>query len=187
MIYIRENAEKYGIDKNRVAAVGFSAGGHLVGLLATINQSETILDRTVKELRSDAVLYSYPVVTLGEFTHLGTRRGISGNDEKLYGKLSIKNRVEASCPPAFIWHTQEDTAVPLENSLMLASAYRKSKVPFALHIFEKGGHGLSTSDIETCDFTTEEGCLYDNGKWFDLAVDWLKARDFKVKRLKYDF
>ena len=127
------------------------------------------------------------MITLGEFTHEYTRNVISGRNEKMYEKLSVEKRVDADCPPAFIWHTYEDTAVPVENSFLFAGAYRKNNVPFAMHIFEKGGHGLSTSDIETVDFTQEQMFLQDNAKWFDLTLDWLKARDFKVKRLLYDF
>lgn len=185
--YIRENADKYGIEKNRVAALGFSAGGHLTGLLATVKEGETPFDKPVKELRPDAAILCYPVITLGEFTHEYTRNVISGRNEKMYEKLSVEKRVDADCPPAFIWHTYEDTAVPVENSFLFAGVYRKNNVPFAMHIFEKGGHGLSTSDIETVDFTQEQMFLQDNAKWFDLTLDWLKARDFKVKRLLYDF
>lgn len=147
--YIRDNAEFYNVDSNRICAVGFSAGGHLTGLLATAKTDEAILKRGIDELKPNAVILSYPVVTMGEFTHVGSRDNISGGNEKLYDALSVEKRADKNSVPAFIWHTYEDSAVPLENSLMLASAYRNNNVPFALHIFERGWHGLSFADEET--------------------------------------
>lgn len=180
--FIRANAEKYNIDKNKMCALGFSAGGHLAGLLSTVQEDEAaLIGKTVKEIKPDAAILSYPVVTMGEYTHGGTRSNITGKELALYDKLSVEKRVDKNAPPAFIWHTFEDNCVPVENSLMLASAYREAGVPFALHIFEHGGHGLSLSNDETCDFTEEQKNLYYIGKWFELSLDWLKARGMKTK------
>lgn len=181
MAYIRENADKYDLDGNRICVAGFSAGGHLAGLLATATDDEAErIEKRAEEVRPNAVIYSYPVISMGEYTHSDTRRNITGENETLYGKLSVENRIDGSTPPAFIWHTSEDDCVPVENSFMLANAYRKAGVPFSLHIFEEGGHGLATCDIETCDVN---GCNYlgDNAKWFGLSVDWLKSRGFAVR------
>lgn len=176
--YIRDNAEFYNVDSNRFCAVGFSAGGHLTGLLATAKTDEAILKRGIDELKPNAVILSYPVVTMGEFTHVGSRDNISGGNEKPYDVLSVEKRADKNSVPAFIWHTYEDSAVPLENSLMLASAYRNNNVPFALHIFERGWHGLSLADEETNIFSDECKHLYKVGKWVDLACDWLTSRGF---------
>lgn len=176
--YIRDNAELYNADSKHVCAVGFSAGAHLTGLLATAKNDEAILKRSIDELKPNVVILSYPVVTMGEFTHVGSRNNISGGNEKLYDKLSVDKRVDENSVPAFIWHTYEDNAVPVENSLMLASAYRKNDVPFALHIFEHGWHGLSLADEETNVFSDECKHLYKVGKWIDLACDWLTSRGF---------
>ncbi len=176
--YIRDNAELYNADGKHVCAVGFSAGAHLTGLLATAKSDEAILKRSNNELKPNAVILSYPVVTMDEFTHVGSRNNISGGYEKLYEKLSVDKRVDENSVPAFIWHTYEDEGVPMENSLMLASAYRKNNVPFALHIFEHGPHGLSLADEETNIFSDKCRHLYKVGKWVDLAVDWLASRGF---------
>ncbi|MBD5131776.1 MAG: alpha/beta hydrolase [Clostridiales bacterium] len=181
VMYIRDNADKYCIDKKKVCAIGFSAGGHLAGLLATVKPSEaSMVNNDIAYVIPDAVILSYPVVTMGEYTHEGTRSVITGGDEMLRKNLSIDKRVDKNAVPAFIWHTYNDNCVPVENSLMLAQAYRKNKIPFALHIFEHGGHGLSLADDEVCDFTEHQQNLYKVGKWFDLSVDWLRAKGFKV-------
>lgn len=177
MEYIRNNAERYGIGK--VCAAGFSAGGHLAGLLATVKADEAaLIGKTSDKIKPDAVILSYPVATMGGYTHSDTRRNITGGEAALYDKLSVEKRVDGETSPAFIWHTFEDNCVPVENSLMLASAYREAGVPCAVHIFEHGWHGLSLADGETCDFTQEQNHLHKVGKWFDLSLDWLRSRGF---------
>lgn len=180
--YIRDNAKLYSVDGKHVCAAGFSAGAHLTGLLATAKNDEAILKRSIDELKPNAVILSYPVVTIGEFTHIESRDNITGGDEKLYDKLSVDKRVDRNTVPAFIWHTYEDDCVPVENSLMLASAYRKNNAPFALHIFEHGWHALSLADDETNVFSDEYKHLYKVGKWVDLACDWLVSRGFVLEK-----
>ena len=130
--YIRENADEYGVDKNKVCAIGFSAGGHLAGLLATVKDGEAaLLNLKREQITPDAIILSYPVVTMGEYTHGGTRCNITGEEVALYGKLSVEKRVDKTTTPAFIWHTYEDNCVPVENALMLADAYRRKQIPYA--------------------------------------------------------
>lgn len=184
MIYLRENAAKYGLDPTHLAAIGFSAGGHLAGMLSMLCEEPeivSVLGERAKNARPDAVVLSYPVVTMGERTHGGTRDVITGGREELLQRLSLENRVSKKAAPAFLWHTQEDDLVPVENSLLLAAAYRKAGVPFAMHIFEHGPHGLSLISPETNDQTEYDTQLAPVGKWFSLSVDWLKSRGFAVK------
>lgn len=179
--YIRDNAESFCVDKNKVCAIGFSAGGHLAGLLSTVKEEEAaLIGKTSAQVKPDAVILAYPVVTMGGFTHSDTRRNISGGEASLYAKLSVEKRADGGSAPAFIWHTFEDNCVPVENSLMLAEAYRRAGVPFALHIFEHGWHGFSLADRETCEFPAGQAYLYDVGKWVGLSLDWLKARGFHI-------
>lgn len=179
--YIRENADKYSIDKNKICAIGFSAGGHLAGLLATVKQTEAdMVNVTVSDVKPNAAILSYPVITLGEHTHEVTRDTIIGKDKTLTGKLSVEKRIDINSSPLFIWHSCEDDCVPVENSLLLVNACRKNGVTFALHIFEHGGHGLALCDGETNDFTAEQQHLYNVGKWFELSIDWLNSHGFNV-------
>ena len=186
VVYIRENASLYHADVNSVAAIGFSAGGHLAAMLANIYDekeiAEVLNDRT-KMAKLNAVVLSYPVITMGQFTHELSRNIITGNNSNLYAKLSMEKRVTSSSVPAFVWHTFEDDCVPVENSFLLATAYRKAGIPFALHIFEKGHHGLSLCNEETNDQTSVDVQLEYVGKWFELSVDWLNARGFQVKTI----
>lgn len=187
VIYIRENADKYNVDVNHVAAIGFSAGGHLAASLANLyNEKEiqSVLKDKTKLARIDAVLLSYSVITMGEYTDRQTRKVITGGNEELAARLSLENRVTKDSPPAFIWHTCEDNAVPAENALLYASACRRNNVPFALHVFEHGWHGLSLCSEETNDQTDADKELSNVGKWFDLSLDWLKFRGFSVKTIQ---
>lgn len=184
VIYIREQAAKYHADPEHVAAVGFSAGGHLAGMLANIPDEKEIVEALGKRAahaKLNAVLLSYAVSTLGEYTHSDTCRIITGGDEGLRERLSNEKRVTGKSAPAFIWHTYADDVVPVENSFLLASAYRKAGVPFALHVFEHGWHGLSLCNDETLNQTEDDCSLAKVGKWFPLSVDWLNARGFSVK------
>lgn len=183
VVYLRENAERYYIDKEKIAVIGFSAGGHLAGLLATVREEEIseILGERAKYARPDGAVLSYPVVTMTDgITHDGTRRVISGNGTISYDQLSVEKRVTSDSAPAFIWHTFEDRGVPVENSLLLASAYKNAGVSFSLHIFEKGWHGLSLCNEETNNQTSMDIALKYVGKWFELSLDWLFSRGFKV-------
>lgn len=185
MVYIRENADKFGIDPRSVVAIGFSAGGHLTGMLATMSDEQEVRDvlgARYSLAKPDAVILSYPVITMNDdYTHGDTRRIISGGGAVPYDKLSIEKRVSSDSVPAFIWHTMEDNCVPVENSLYLASAYKKAGVSFALHIFEKGFHGLSLCNEEVYDSEDIYKSFGHVDKWFDLALDWLKMRGFAVK------
>lgn len=183
VVYIRENAEKYCVDKDHIAAVGFSAGGHLAAMLANLPKDDVyaVIGDRIKLAELNAVVLSYAVITMGCFTHVGTCKVITGEDKVLREKLSMENNVTGSSVPAFIWHTHDDDRVPVENALLLAQAYRNARVPFALHVFERGCHGLSLCTCETINQWQENTNILPVGKWFDLALDWLQLRGFEIK------
>ena len=102
MIYLRENAAKYGLDPAHLAAIGFSAGGHLAGMLSMLYEEPeivSVLGERAKNARPDAVVLSYPVITMGERTHGGTRDVITGGREELLQRLSLENRVSKKAAP----------------------------------------------------------------------------------------
>ncbi len=188
MVYIRRNAKKYCIDETKVGAVGFSAGGHLVGTLSTMFADPIVLSKigcTKQEVRPDAVILSYAVLSFNDvYTHSQTRGVITGGDKNLLAKLDVVNNVTKETSPTFIWATQQDDLVPVENSLKYALALQEKKIPLELHIFPDGWHGLSTADELTNYNDKGEGICFDCAKWIPLSKKWLKNRGFVVRYYK---
>lgn len=176
MAYIRENADEFCIDKKHVVAIGFSAGGHLLGTLSTMYDCAEVkfaLGEKYKLCRPDASIFSYPVVSSDKtISHQGSIDNLCAGDEKIIKRVSIEKNVTKDVPPAFIWTTVDDACVPSENSLELAYAYKRAGVPFELHIFETGVHGLSVATKET---NLENKAVR---AWLELSVVWLKNRGF---------
>ncbi|MSU66110.1 MAG: alpha/beta hydrolase [Opitutus sp.] len=144
---VRGYAKRDGLDPARVAIIGSSAGGHLTSTLLTHFDSGKAgaTDPIERESsRPDLGVLCYPVITFGEFAHAGSRRNLLGDNPPpdLVQNLSNQLQVTKDTPPTFLWHTVEDKTVPVENSLMFAAALQKAGVPFSLHVYETGAHGL---------------------------------------------
>lgn len=147
---VRANGAEWGIDPNRIGILGFSAGGHLAASAATIfdlgnPDAADPLDRP--SCRPDALVACYPVISFGTFQHQGSVRNLladaDGNvDPKLRDFFTLEDRVTPQTPPSFLWHTANDPVVPVANPLLFAQACAKHGVPFALHVFPDGRHGL---------------------------------------------
>ena len=177
--YIRENAEAYHIDADKIIVIGFSAGGHLAASIGTLWNADVVTD-TLKIKKGankpNGLILSYPVITSGDAAHKGPFVNLIGEEaenKELYDYLSLEKRVTADTMPTFLWHTANDGAVPVENSLLFASALQKHKVPFELHIFPDGVHGLSLcNEITACN----ENLINPHcEQWLGLAVKWIKA------------
>lgn len=165
--HIRDNAKKYNIRPDRVIIVGFSAGGHLA------LSSGTLLP---KNSRPDGMILCYPVVTATCETHLGTLHNFCGTNEPTKEQLdlfSLDLHVDGDTPPAFIWHTETDPAVPVQNSKNLASALSKCNIKHELVLFPEGNHGLSLATHETCHEIPEDS-PHPSHVWVDLADKWIK-------------
>jgi acetyl esterase/lipase len=183
--YMRANAEKLYIDPERICVMGFSAGGHLAASLGVFWDSALMKDllakgvipavTDVEQVKPNAQILCYPVITSGEFAHQGSFHTLLGDRyEELCALMSLENQVTAVTPPAFIWHTYEDDAVPVENSLFFAAALRRKQIPFELHIYQKGVHGLAAANSETsCSGgrTIQPQCQ----NWIDMAALWLRS------------
>ncbi len=185
VIYIRENAEALGINTDQIAAVGFSAGGHLCATLGTMFDCAEldILKGKGISARPDAILLGYPVITYLGKSHKGSFINLCGEDEALRRRLSAETLVTEKSAPAFIFHTATDNAVPVQNSLLMALAYEAKGVPFSLHIFERGNHGLALGKDSTIaaynDFGDYSG---DFAQWVPLSLHWLAERGFAVRK-----
>lgn len=148
---VRANAAGWKIDPQRIGIMGSSAGGHLSATLLTHfdsgnPKSDDLIER--QSSRPDIGILCYAVITMGKYTHSGSRENLLGKHPsgKLVKQLSNELQVKTNTPPCFIWCTYEDKTVPMENSLMFAEALRKNHVPFDLHIYQKGGHGMGLKD-----------------------------------------
>ena len=154
---IRNNSKKWHVDPNKIGVLGFSAGGHLASTLSThhdngLERSKIKIERSISS-RPDFTILIYPVVSMQDspFSHMGSRKNLLGNVPSIERLNFFSNdlQVKADTPPALLIHTNEDKDVPAENSIFYYLALRKNNIPAALHIWEKGRHGLGlgTDDI----------------------------------------
>lgn len=137
--YVRANAAKFGVKPDRIGVMGFSAGGHLA---ATVSTKLEMVDGISS--RPDFSILCYPVISFVEFTHLGSRKNLLGENpsEELVKKMSAEFQVSEKTPPTFLFHTDADTGVPPENSVLYYRALRQNKIPAEMHIYRPGKHGL---------------------------------------------
>ncbi|MBT2654028.1 alpha/beta hydrolase [Bacillus sp. ISL-18] len=192
MLIIRENASKWLVDTDKIAVCGFSAGAHLSASLGVHWNSNLLNEKFNVDnevFKPNAVILGYPLVDyqlMKEKVETEANEFIKGfweisgkavfgsptpSDEQL-SEASPVNYVSSQTPPTFIWHTADDDLVYAENSLRFATMLAKNKVPYELHVFESGVHGLSL-----CDETTAGEPSHLNAEckvWFDLAHNWLK-------------
>jgi len=148
---VRAQAANWKVDPKRVGIMGSSAGGHLASTLLTHFDAgkPDASDPVERESsRPDLGILCYAVITLGRYTHEGSKENLLGKNPpaELVQLLSNELQVTPQTPPCFVWHTWEDTAVPVENSLQFAGALRAAKVPFDLHIYQQGQHGIGLAD-----------------------------------------
>ena len=147
MRFIREHADSWEIDPNMVAAIGFSAGGHLCGTLGMMYDCPEVADiGDGAMIRPDALCLSYPVTLGWGNTHEGTMETVSGGDKALRMRLSLDSQVRPDMPPTFLWHTRDDQAVPCRNSIILAEKMDEAGVDFMFHLYRHGWHGLSLAN-----------------------------------------
>lgn len=143
---IRANAEAWRVHKDNVAVVGFSAGGHLcvsAGIMYDEVDASAGDAADTESARPDAVLAGYPVITFVGPGHMGSGKNLLGESfEENRVRFSLETRVNENTPPAFLWHTNEDQAVPVANSLLYAEAMRRFKIPCEMHIYPHGQHGM---------------------------------------------
>jgi acetyl esterase/lipase len=171
----RAHAAEWNLDPKRIGIMGSSAGGHLASTLLTHFDGGRPDDPDPIERQSsrpDLGILCYAVITMGEFTHQGSKNNLLGKNpsEDLVRNLSNELQVTKETPPTFLWHTWEDTAVPVENSLQFAEAMRRAGVPFDLHIYQKGSHGLGLGSAK---WDPER-----RHPWTKDCVYWLKAQGF---------
>jgi acetyl esterase/lipase len=165
---VRSRAMQYGISPDRIGMMGFSAGGHLA---STAGTHFDVVDGISS--RPDFLLLAYPVISLNpEIAHGGSSRNLLGEnpDPALVTLLSNELQVTPQTPPTFLFHTANDSAVPVENSIRFFQALRKNNVPAEMHIFENGPHGVGLS--------LENPAL---APWPGLLANWMRSRGLLTK------
>ena len=170
--HIRKNAEELLTIPDKIAVMGFSAGGHLAASLGTLFNNERFLKVFGREdnIRPDAMVLGYPVITGDdEFSQIDSIERVSGAKKGTpeYRWFDLCDHVDAQTTPAFLFHTAADQIVPVENSLLFSMALSKYKVPYECHILPEGPHGIGVC--------TNEIRSYDpyNARWVDWSIKWL--------------
>lgn len=173
--WVRYHADEYNIDPTKIAVLGFSAGGSLATIAATNYDSGLDTGDEIDRVssRPDAALLCYAVISMtDERTHDYSRHVLMGKfdeslKEELKQKLSGELSVTEDTPPVFMWHTAADGCVKVENPIAMAAALSAKKIPFELHVFDKGDHGLGLA-----------GHVPGANQWSPLAADWLKRMGY---------
>ena len=170
---VRARAKEWQLDPNRIGVLGFSAGGHLAATISTkFDDGDPAASDPIDRVssRPDVSVLCYPVITFTEAAaHKGSIRNLLGENapKELVELMSPERQVTARTPPAFLFHTEEDEGVSVENSLLYAAALRKAKVHYAMHIFQQGRHGVGLAEKDPV-----------LRAWPDLCAAWLATHRF---------
>lgn len=177
--HVREHAEEYNVDPEHILITGFSAGGHLAASAGVLWDHPAVRaafgETPTRAGRPDGMILCYPVITAGEHAHKGSFLNLAGkesgyDEQKEY---SLELAVNETTPPVFLWHTADDGNVPVENSLLFAGALSEHRIPFELHVYPHGIHGLSLCDERT--WVGNPALLSPAAAtWFSHAVRWAK-------------
>jgi len=169
---VRARAAEWNIDPKRIGILGFSAGGHLASTIGThFDAGNASAEDPIERVssRPDLLVLIYPVITMGEFTHAGSKKQLIGENASadMVKLLSNEQQITKQTPPTFLVHTANDSAVPVENSLHFAEQLRKLGIPFELHIYERGPHGFGLGGSDPILST-----------WPARCADWLRLQGF---------
>ena len=172
----RDHAEEWQLNPEWIAVCGFSAGGHLCASISTLWNDSAIFsvdEIASKKRRPNASILCDPVITALGKRHMGTFKHLSGEENpatSFLSKMSLETAVNEGTCPSFIWHTFSDNVVPVQSSLLYASALEANEIPFELHIYPNGVHGLALQSDELIWSKPDRGRSY---RWMELSVDWL--------------
>ena len=169
---VRARAKEWNLDAKKIGILGFSAGGHLASTVSThFDAGKPDAKDEIEKMssRPDLQILIYPVISMGEFTHGGSKKNLLGENptDELIKLYSNELQITKDTPPAFLVHAVTDSAVPVENSLMYSEALRKAKVPFELHLYEQGPHGFGLAPTNPI-----------LASWTNRCADWLGVHGF---------
>lgn len=176
MRIVRSRAKEWGINPRKIGIIGFSAGGHLASTISTHFNEKVYESSDTISARPDFSLLIYPVISMDStITHRGSRQNLLGNNPKpeLVKHFSNELQVTGKTPPAFMVHSMDDGAVPVQNSIRYALAMREQSVPCELHLYEHGGHGYSLAPWGGT-----------HSAWPEACRKWLEENGFLMKGKK---
>ena len=171
MRLIRSHAREWNIDTDKIGVMGFSAGGHLASTLSTQFHRDVYKRKDSISARPDFSVLVYPVVTMNkDFTHMGSRINLIGKNpsEDFVKQYSNELQVTKETPKAFLVHSLDDGAVPIENSLNYYKALKAHGVKGELHVFQQGGHGYGLDKKAGTQL-----------QWPTMLLEWLRLNGFK--------
>lgn len=176
MELIHRNADLWHCESNRLAILGFSAGGHLAAHYSNCFDCEEVRQAFPESKPVQASILCYPVISADPtFRHTGSFQRLSGHEDitpEDIDDFSLEKKVTERTPPTFLWHTSQDNTVPVKNSLVYAQALAEKQIPFALHVYPFGGHGLSTVNKLTNDALEPKVTMGEN--WISALWKWLE-------------
>lgn len=193
MILIRQNANKWMVDSNRITLCGFSTGGLIASIVGTSWQDElfsNVFKEEINLIKPNTLILGYPLLNLATFEqkHLSSHSSIKSIIEMMFSSIfgtsqpseaqlnewNVINKVTVTMPPTFMWTTLEDRLIDVEDSLDFAKMLSRHKIIYEYHAFEKGNHGLSLGD-KSVGYSNETIKEHLNTtKWVDLALNWLE-------------
>ena len=202
MLEIRAHADEWLVDVDRIAVCGFSAGAHNSAMYATNWHKPVISEyfgKPAEDFRPAACILGY---TLSDYIYMKQEAGNSDDpmaaglfsvskvallgtpdaSDEMLREVSPARSVTEHTPPTFLWATSEDTLVPVQHTLLMAKALADKKIPFEVHVFESGPHGLATATQASADALSNTDA--DAAKWVGLCSAWLMKR-FALKLPKY--
>ena len=178
MAWLRDHAQEYHIDKDRIITMGFSAGGHLAASYGDFWKNHEFLAQELgvdaETLRPNGQILGYPVISSGPKAHRDSFTSLLGEHyDELVDAMSLENQVNEDVPPTFLWHTETDDLVPVENSILFFNALHEHHIPVEMHIYPIGGHGISLATEETR-YRDGGGIFPQCQNWIEMAVRWAK-------------
>ena len=184
---LRENAQNWAIDPDKIAVAGFSAGGNLAGQLSVYWKKEWLEKETgysSEMMKPNIAILAYPMLDCVKASgrtaiNAWVNRAMLGEDvtEERLKKVSPLYQVNSDVPPTFIWHT-EDTFVPVENSLAYVMELQKNQIPYEVHIYQKGEHGFALGDERTDSMPDHSQVNEQGATWVKLSLGWMRQIGF---------
>lgn len=150
MDYIHRHYKQLNIDKDKVTLCGFSAGGHIVATYSYLYKNQELISRldnkvNIKNLTPNALILAYPVITMHDFSHPGSKKIVTQNNDELINLLSVENHIDNDFPPTFVFHTTSDTSVNVINTRLLVKELKKNHIKFKVKYYSNLNHGISIS------------------------------------------